>query len=184
LSTGWSERKSTAAKVPIQKFRLHASNDVERSRRVLRLLYANWLAQVDKPAEQRAPIAIRTPSPIIYAPDPTAPPAARALSPATRALSPATLDRALERTSLARAMLLPNDLAPGGKSWSTSPWERDRPLPRETRRRAVLIAKLAAELYRRNHGRLPASSGALLGPYLKTLPHGINRDDPIPVGLD
>ena len=36
------------------------------SRRVLRLLYANWLPQIDKPADQRASIAIRKPT-LIYA---------------------------------------------------------------------------------------------------------------------
>ena len=37
-------------RIPVQRFRLRASNDVERSRRAMRLLFANWLAQVDRPA--------------------------------------------------------------------------------------------------------------------------------------
>jgi len=176
---GWIERvvASSGAKVPIQKIRLHATNDVERSRRVLRLMYANWLAQVDKPAAKRAPIAIRKPT-LIYASDPTAPPAARALA-------PEVLDKALDHTALAREIFRPDDLiSRGGSPDLLPPWEDDGLLPRERRRRSVLIVKLAAELYRRVHGQPPATAGALLGPYLKVLPEGINSDDPIPAGLD
>ena len=64
---------ASGAKTQVQRIRLRATNDVERSRRVLRLLYANWLPQVDKPADQRAPIAIRKPT-LIYAAGPDAPP--------------------------------------------------------------------------------------------------------------
>ena len=71
---------ATGAKPQIQRIRLRATNDVERSRRVMRLLFANWLAQVDKPAAKRAPIAIPGPT-LIYAADPTAPSAARAVTP-------------------------------------------------------------------------------------------------------
>jgi hypothetical protein len=39
---------------------------------------------------------------------------------------------------------------------------------------------LAAELYRREHGQAPETAGALLSTYLKVLPEGIERDDPIP----
>ncbi|MFI5456811.1 MAG: hypothetical protein ACHRXM_15295 [Isosphaerales bacterium] len=177
---GWIEKlvAATGAKVPIQKIRLHATNDVERSRRVLRLLYANWLAQVDKPAAKRAPIAIRKPTLIIYASDPAAPPAARALA-------PAVLDKAIDHTSLAWVMLRPDDLtSTGGHLITRSPWEDDGILPREPRNRAVLIVKLAAELYRREHGQFPPTAEALLGPYLKVLPEGVESDDPIPAGLD
>ena len=61
---GWMEQmvKQTGMKPQIQRIRLHATNDVERSRRVTRLLFANWLAQVDKPASQRAAIAIQKPT--------------------------------------------------------------------------------------------------------------------------
>jgi hypothetical protein len=55
---------------------------------------------------------------------------------------------------------------------------------RERRRRAVLVVRLAAELYRREHGKPPATAGALLGPVLKELPEGIAADDPIPHGLE
>ena len=55
-------RGDGGAKNQVQRTRLRATNDVERARRVLRLLFANWLPQVDRPAEQRAPIAIQSQS--------------------------------------------------------------------------------------------------------------------------
>ena len=48
----------------------------------------------------------------------------------------------------------------------------------------MLIVKLAAELYRREHGKLPANCGALLVGYLKELPAEIKADEPIPAGID
>ena len=44
---------ATGAKPHVQRMRVLATNDVERSRRVLRLLYANWLPQIDKPDGER-----------------------------------------------------------------------------------------------------------------------------------
>ncbi len=75
--SGLLDQAATRAglRAPILQIWLRASNDVERSRRAARMLFANWLAQVDRPASQRAPLAVKSPVPI-YAPDPTAPPAA------------------------------------------------------------------------------------------------------------
>jgi hypothetical protein len=176
---GWLEKAlgATKAKAPIQRARLTITNDVERSRRVLRLLYANWLPQMDKPANERAPIAIRSPT-LIYASDATAPAAARAVA-------PEVLDAVIGQTLLAHEFFRPpNQFREGGPPWSGWAWEGDSPLAREPRRRAVLIVKLAAELYRREHGRPPANAGALLDGCLKELPNGISRDDPIPAGIE
>jgi hypothetical protein len=168
---------ATGAKPQVQRFRLQATNDVERSRRALRLVFANWLAQVDKPVSDRAAIAIRKPT-LIYAGDPSAPPAARALD-------PEILDKAIDQTSLAQVMLRPVELSSGGGTPMTkAPWEGDGLLAREPRRRAVLIVKLAAELYRREHGRPPKTGGVLLGSYLKELPYGIQSNDAIPATLE
>ena len=111
---------ATGAKAPIQRFCLRASNDVERSRRAARLLFANWLAQVDKPATKRAAIAISKPT-LIYATDPTAPPAARAVD-------PDVLNMAIDHTALAREMFrpaafssvngTPMSRAPVGRGWT------------------------------------------------------------------
>ncbi|MFI5456812.1 MAG: hypothetical protein ACHRXM_15300 [Isosphaerales bacterium] len=158
----------------IHRFRLRAANDVERSRRALRLVFANWLAQVNRPAAERAPIAILKPT-LIYAADPTAPPAARAVK-------PELLDRAIDHTSLARIMLRSEDAGNAAdRFWW---WEREGFLARERRRRSAIIVKLAAELYRREHGQLPPTAGALLGPYLEVLPEGVKSDDPIPSQLE
>jgi hypothetical protein len=48
------------SKPQIQRNCRRATNDVGRSRRALKLLFANWLAQVDKLAAKRAPIVIST----------------------------------------------------------------------------------------------------------------------------
>jgi hypothetical protein len=59
-------------------------------------------------------------------------------------------------------------------------WEKDGPLARERRRRPALIVRLAAELYKREHGRSPTRAGDLVGPSLKALPEGIGPEAPIP----
>ena len=93
---------------PVQRFRLRASNDVERSRRAIRLLFANWLAQADRPASGRARLAIRKPT-WIYADDPSAPAAARAVI-------PELLAKALDRTEIA-GFLFGLDPDPGDPPW-------------------------------------------------------------------
>jgi hypothetical protein len=175
---GWLERAATATgtKSHLQRARLKITNDVERSRRVVRLLFANWLPQLDTAAAERAPIAIRKPT-LIYASDPNAPAAASAIA-------PENLDAAIVQTVFARQFLQPPDFQVGAAPWSGWAWEGDGVLAREPRRRAVLIVKLAAELYRREHGKLPANAGDLLGLFLKELPNGIARDEPIPAGID
>ena len=102
-----------------------------------------------------------------------------------RAVAPEDLDAAIGNTLFAQQFLRPPDQWPQGSApWSGSAWEGDSILAREPRRRAVLIVKLAAELYRREHGKAPANAGALLDRYLKKLPAGIKSDDPIPAGID
>ena len=172
----WFEQiaNRTGVKPQIQRMRLHATNDVVRSRRAARLLFANWLAQVDKLASERAPVAIQKPLPI-YEFEPNSPAA-------VFGVDARDLDRALTNTALAQQMFRDDDPQSGG--YTKAPWEGDGPLAREPRRRAILIVKLAAELYRREKSQPPATAGSLLGPYLKILPEGVDRDDPIPSGLD
>jgi hypothetical protein len=148
---------------------LHASNELQRSQRAFRLLFANWLAQVDRPAEERAPLAVRNPT-WIYVSDPAAPLAARAVSPEFLARA---LD-GLEISFLWGPLPEPGD----------PPWDGNGELVHERRRRSVLIVRLAAGLYRREHGVSPKKAGDLLGQELKQLPEGIAADDPIPAGLD
>ncbi len=161
---GLLDQWATAAGVrtQFQRLRLRATNDVERSRRGLRLLYANWLAQVDKPASKRAILATEQPIPI-YTSDPTAPAAARAFA-------PEILAKAIDDTVLVRVIFRPDEFGYGRSLRSSLSWEGNGPLAREPLCRANLIVKVAAELYRREHGQPPAKAGALLGSYLKVLP--------------
>ncbi len=161
-------------RAPVQRALLRASNDVERSRRAMRLLFANWMAQVDRPAAMRAGVAVREPA-LIYATDPTAPAAANAVS-------PEFLAKALDRNALSRSIFHFDE--PGYRPYQAEVWEGKGPLARERRRRSTLIVRLAAELYRREHGAAPPTAGALLGNYLKDLPEGIAPGDPIPKALD
>jgi hypothetical protein len=177
--SGWPEKlaTSTGTKTQLQRARLRITNDLERSRRVLRLLYANWLPQLDKVAAERAPIAIRNPI-VIYANDSSAQPSARVLA-------PTDLDAAIGQTLFAHQFLRPADRWPQGSApWSGLAWEGDGVLAREPRRRAVLIVKVAAELHKRERGKAPSDAGDLLDGYLKELPSGIKLDDPIPAGID
>jgi hypothetical protein len=151
-----------------------ANNNVERSRPAIRLLYANWLAQIDRPASQRAPVAIEDPV-LIYAVDPAAPVAARAVA-------PERLARAIERNPYARAILFVDDAH--HHPFRPPQWEGNGLLARERRRRSALIVRLAAELYRREHGAAPATAGALVDRYLKELPEAIAPGDPIPTGIE
>jgi hypothetical protein len=130
-----------------------------------------------KPAARRAPIAISKPT-LIYAADPTAPLAARAVA-------PENLSMAIDDTALARQMFRPAGMtATSGTPMSRSPWEGDGLLAREPRHRAALIVKLAAELFRREHNKAPTTAGALVGPYLRVLPEGIDKDEPCPDRID
>jgi hypothetical protein len=91
---------------------------------------------------------------------------------------PEHLARALDRTEIA-GFLFGLDPDPGDP-----PWEGQGALARERRRRSALIVRLAAELYRREHGANPATAGTLLGTVLDDLPDGIAAADAIPTALE
>jgi hypothetical protein len=165
----------TAVRREIQQYRFRASNELERSRRALRLVYANWLAQVDKPAAERAPSAIYG-GVLIYQSGPTAPPAARAVA-------PETLAHAVDATLVAKRLVCVYEGDRSMLAFDYS-WEGDSAFAHERRRRSVLLVKLAAELYRRERGKPAPNAGALLGTYLKNLPEGVGSGDPIPDGIE
>jgi hypothetical protein len=137
----------------------------DRSRRVLRLVFANWLAQTDIPPEQGREPAVealvqsnwQNASVPLYALGSDAP--ARA-----RARSPRQIAESLVRTHDAQRVL--------GDSLRAML----RSAERYSYRRVVIL--LASELYRRERGNLPPSDEALLGTYLKRLP------DELPAGRD
>jgi hypothetical protein len=166
--------QKTGVKKQVQQIRLRGTNDIERSRRVLRLVFANWLAQVDRPAAQRGKIVTQKPT-MIYATDRNAPWAARALS-------PEDLSAAIDDTLYAKQILRPEDSQNMGEGLFglAAAWDGNGLLAQEPRRRAALVVRLAAELYRREHGGLPATAGQLVGKYLKELPEGTAPDELIP----
>jgi hypothetical protein len=147
--------------------RRHLAREPERSRRVIRLLFANWLVQVENPdPRQRKPavrarfhVAKKTTSVLLYPVSPEAPAGARALS-------PQELANWLVTTIDAKLAL----------------WEGRWPSHRLTdellasvRRTEAsghrqLLVLLAGELYHRERGGLPPSEAALVGTYLKVLP--------------
>jgi hypothetical protein len=147
----------------------------ERSRRVLRLLYANWLAHAEiheprsrQPANWASfPLLVST-NPIrkaitivpVYRVSPRAPAGARALSP----------------QEVASWLVTTNDvklriLVASNCQW---PWSPDR--LRDRRAYGGLVVMLATELYHRERGALPPSEEALVGTYLKSLPDDGSAD--------
>jgi hypothetical protein len=131
-------------------------NEPERSRRVLRLIFANWLARVEAPEEGRRKPAVRaiyrggsTTSVPLYAPGPDAPTGASPLAP--RDLIPW-----LFKAHDAKRLLF---------QW---PWPSIS--LRERQRHRALVVILAEALYRRERGGPPPSEDALVGPYLEGLP--------------
>ncbi len=136
----------------IENFWKFALREPERSRRVLRVVWANWLAVSDLAAAERAKRRKEFPIGIFFDPSPDAPAMARRLT-------PDALNRWAESTRLLR-LILP----------ATSALEKA--LTRERATRASLLIHLAERLYIREHGKPPASVDQLVGPYLKTLPEG------------
>lgn len=129
----------------------------ERSRRVVRLAFANWLAHVRDTNEAHRKPAVRasfrsentTTSLYFYTVSSDAPAPARRLSP--RALA-----RWMVGSPDARRLLF---------QW---PWPSIR--LRERREHRALLILLAGELHRRERGRPPSSEEALVGTYLGSLP--------------
>jgi hypothetical protein len=132
-------------------------NEPERSRRVLRLVFANWLAHAEgaNPSSRRPAVRAtfrtdnRDTSLIFYAGAPGAPPGARRLS-------PQDLASWLVTTRDARLLL--------------SQWLWPAIRISERREHRALVVMLAEELYHRERGSIAPSEQALVGPYLDHLP--------------
>jgi hypothetical protein len=129
----------------------------ERSRRAIRLLFANWLAQAEGPDwQRRKPVvlasfrdATSTYREPLYSVGPEAPAGARVLSPHEVA---SWLVSAYDFKVVAWSRLWP------------SVRRREQAAYRE------LVVALAGALYHRERGALPPSEGALVGTYLESLP--------------
>jgi hypothetical protein len=139
------------------------AREPERSRRVIRLLFANWLAHVEHPwqrkpaARARFHIAKETSDVLLYHVSPDAPAGARALSPHEVASWMVTTNDA--KLALRHAFLA---------------WPNVR--RREQRSYRERLVLLAGEIYRRERGALPPSDEALVGTYLKSLPDDGSAD--------
>lgn len=140
----------------------------ERSRRVLRLLCANWLADVESPVPGRAGPAVRARlsggkngvTLPLYPVSPAAPTGARSLPPGDIAVW-------LVGTEDARLRILEANRF----GW---PWPPNRLQDRRAYRDLVIM--LATELYQRERGSSPSSDEALIGAYLKGLPDDRSPD--------
>ena len=142
----------------------------ERSRRVVRLAVAHWLAAADLPDARRPPRASSGATstgqlrvrqdllPELFVFDASAPASARALP-------PAELARWWDSTLYAKRFLAPFSSI-------------DRSFAREASIRGGLIVSLALELHHRERGGDPANLGDLVGPYLDALPDGFDPDTP------
>jgi hypothetical protein len=137
--------------------RRYLANEPERSRRVLRLAFANWLAHDDDRDQARRQPAVR--ASFVLDKRTTQLPffALGQNAPATaKSLSPQDLGRWLVTTRDAKLLLF---------QWS---WPAIRLA--ELRKHHALVITLAGELYHRERGSLPPSEEALVGTYLDHLP--------------
>ncbi len=153
----------------------------ERSRRVLRLVCAHYLAHLEThelpprtPAVWAKFSYLTSSNPVtkgritvpLYPVSPRAPAGARALPPqAVAGWLVATLDARLRLVQ--------------GHSYEC-PWPPDRVADRrgvgDHKAYRELVIMLATELYHRERGSLPSSEEALVGTYLKSLPDDRSRD--------
>ena len=134
----------------------------ERSRRVIRLLTANWLAYLDLPAGSRPKPDPRVATFDFYSLGPQAPAQARAQSAEAMDI---WFDTAYDAQQVLRYL--------DGSGIQTV----------ERANHADFLVLLGNELYHRDHGVDPPTAEALVGPYLKSLPGeipGNGRDKPIP----
>jgi hypothetical protein len=172
----WTHRLGDMALSPtsidfLEGARRFLLREPERSRRVLRLLCAQYLAQAEarglpppKPAVWAKIIltqgAFKMP---LYPVSPEAPAGARALA-------SQELARWLVATLDARLRIRDYQL----------PWPPDRVVSRtavaDRTAHRELVIMLATELYHRERGSLPPSEEALVGTYLKSLPHDRSPD--------
>jgi hypothetical protein len=137
--------------------RRYLLNEPERSRRVLRFAFANWLAHVEEKDPRHLKPAVRATFPFgkrastvhFFAVSPDGPAAARRMT-------PQVLAGWLIGTLDAKKLL------------SFWPWPSIR--NSERRQHRALVVLLAGELYQRERGIAPRSDEALVGPYLEHLP--------------
>jgi hypothetical protein len=145
------------------RVRRRALNEPERSRRVIRMIFANWLAYCDLPPSQQ-------PSRVL------ADPPFKATGEAINLFESLYV---VGKESLGSTKALPPEKL---AQWFTSTIDAKEFLPgfvalgkaiaRERTAQEALLFSLANELYKREHGQYPEHAEDLVGPYLKALPEG------------
>ena len=147
----------------------------ERSRRVLRLLCANWLAHVERREPGPQGSAVRAVFPVLKSTNPMSWGRTTVSLYPVGAQAPAGA-RLLPPQELARWLVATNDvklriLVANSSQW---PWSPNRLRDRKDYRELVVM--LAEEIYRRERGSRPPSEDALVGTYLKSLPDDGSAD--------
>jgi hypothetical protein len=131
----------------------YLNGDPERSKRLVRQVYGNWLVHCDEPVSMQSrtitDMRLFTGSAVV-----------------PEMLPIAELVNELDRAGPARHVL---------PRWT----ELQKPLEGEQSRQARLVITLAEELYLRERGKRPASPKELVGPYLTALPYGFVDEKPI-----
>ena len=145
----------------------YLSREPDRSRRVIRLLFANWLAQVGSPNSRQTGPAVRArfhvgkraTAVLLY-------PVALEAPSVARVMSPAELANWLVSTNDAKLLLGGGQLP--FSSLGMDLWPSVRQSERSGHRELLVL--LAGELYRRERGSAAPSEQALVDRYLKSLP--------------
>jgi hypothetical protein len=153
---------------PYRMFELMLNVEPERSQRLARLVWANWLAQADKPAASRTKV-IST-YPLVFDADPGVKPL----------IDPASLARLAATAPL--LTITRGGPKPPPKAWSATRDYWPDALNNDRRARAGLIVGLAIRIYElENGGKAPATTQALVGTVLPKLPDDfIAPEDDVP----
>jgi hypothetical protein len=129
-----------------------ALREPERSRRLIRVVWANWLSAADLPVGERLGRGHKLPYGYFYDPPSDSPEN-------VRTVAPGRINRWVGSTRYLREMV------PGIDNL-------DKAEGNEAAMRAALVVELAEQLYLRENGHPPDSPDKLVGPYLKALPEG------------
>ncbi len=140
----------------ILRAELFLEAEPERSRRVLRLAFANWIAQADKAPAQRA--KVHSTEPLVFEPE----------LGETPPISPASL--AAQMTS-APLMKFYRSMNPAQRGYLPGPDEWPTLLDADRRAVANLIITYASRIHEIETGKWPDSPEALIGKVLPRLPN-------------
>jgi hypothetical protein len=139
---------------------LYLENEPEVGRRIVKLVYANWLSEADLPRHQQSPLY---PGDLgLFEP--------KAGGKLPVGVAPSDIEEFYSKSFVAKVGVR------GGPPFGSN-------IIREETRQSQLVATLATQLFFREHARLPNSSTELLGKYLKKWPDDPYRSDKAPMGF-